>query len=135
MLYFCVLFMQFARAVAKGQDIVLKTDGMSVGNYCESFDAVDGILTVLYQGTDGEIYNVVNEKNTMRIREMAQLVADKIAGGAIRVVYDIADLSTTGYAPKTGLRLSSEKLRGLGWEPTCGMEEMYAALMEIIKEK
>ena len=32
---------------------------------------------------DSEAYNVVNEKNTMRICEMAELVAKKIAGGNI----------------------------------------------------
>ena len=124
------VYMQFARAAKENYDIVLKTDGMSVGNYCEVTDAVDAIFTILFKGEDGETYNVANEANTMRIRDMAELVADKIADGKIQVKYEIESSAKTGYAPKTGLRLSGEKLRVLGWKPTKNMEEMFRDLME-----
>ena len=126
------VYMQFARAAREGCDIVLKTDGMSVGNYCEVMDAVDAIFTILFKGEDGQVYNVVNEDNTMYIRDMAELVADKIAGGKIRVRYELADLAKTGYAPKTGLRLSGEKLRALGWKPTQNLEDMFRDLLQAL---
>ncbi len=40
-------------------------------------------------GENGQVYNVVNEKNTMRIKEMAELVAQRIAGGALRGLHMI----------------------------------------------
>lgn len=83
------VFSQFANAAAYGNDIVLHTEGTSMGNYCGIDDVVKGIITILEHGRNGEAYNVVNEKNTMTIREMAELVADRIAEGRIRVVYDI----------------------------------------------
>ena len=111
---------------------MLKTDGMSVGNYCEVIDAVDAIFTILFKGEDGQVYNVVNAENTMYIRDMAELVADKIAGGKIQVRYELADLAKTGYAPKTGLRLSGEKLRALGWKPTKNLEDMFRDLLQAL---
>ena len=123
------VFSQFAKAVREGTDIILHTKGHSMGNYCGISDAVLGIITILENGANGEAYNVVNESNTMTIRQMAELVADKIADGKIRVVYDIAEDNQYGYAADTSLRLSSRKLRALGWEPKESLEEMYTQLV------
>lgn len=127
------VFMQFARSAMKGKDIVLKTTGQSLGNYCATEDAVAGILTILEKGKNGEVYNVVNEDNTMRIIDMAKLVASEIADGNISVVLDLENSSTTGYAPDTGLRMSGKKLRDLGWAPTKCMVEMYRDVIAEIK--
>lgn len=127
------VFMQFARSAMEGKDIVLKTRGQSLGNYCATEDAISGILTILKNGNDGAVYNVVNEDNTMKIIDMAQIVASEIADGNINVVLDLEDSSKTGYAPDTGLRMSGEKLRGLGWKPTKNIVEMYQDVVKEIK--
>lgn len=119
------VYMQFARAAYEGRDIVLKTKGNSMGNYCAIEDAVEGIFTILYKGEDGEAYNVVNEASTMRIRDMAELVARKVADGGIKIKVELGNSAQTGFAPDTGLRLSGEKLRMLGWTPKKNLEEMY----------
>ena len=119
------VYMQFARAVNEGRDIVLKTMGNSMGNYCASDDAVNAVFTILYCGRDGEAYNVVNEANTMSIREMAELAAGQTAGEQIKVKIELEDPNMTGYAPDTGLKLSGEKLRQLGWHPSKNLAEMY----------
>lgn len=129
------VYMQFAKAAVEGRDIVLKTQGLSVGNYCASEDVVRAIFLLLEKGENGEAYNVVNEENTMRIREMAELVADKIAGGRIKVRIEIEDASKTGYAPDTELRLSGEKLRKLGWKPSKNLEQMYRDIIEILEKE
>lgn len=129
------VFAQFAKAVINNEDIVLHTKGLSMGNYCESKDAVSAIFTILEKGQDGEVYNVVNEENTMRICDMAKLVAEKIAHGKIRIIYDIPDNNTYGYARDTKLRLSSGKLRSLGWKPTKNLEEMYRDLIEYLTKQ
>lgn len=119
------VYMQFARAVNEDRDIVLKTMGNSMGNYCASDDAVNAVFTILYCGRDGEAYNVVNEENTMSIREMAELAAGQTAGEQIKVKIELEDPNMTGYAPDTGLKLSGEKLRQLGWHPSKNLAEMY----------
>lgn len=125
------VYMQFARAAYEGRNIVLKTMGNSMGNYCAIEDAVEGIFTILHRGKDGEAYNVVNEASTMRIRDMAELVARKMAGGRITVKVDMENSDQISYAPDTGLRLSGEKLRKLGWMPKKDLEEMYK---DVIRE-
>ncbi len=124
------VFAQFARAAREGSDIVLHTQGRSMGNYCGIHDAISGILTILEKGVNGEAYNVVNEANTMTIRQMAELVADKIAGGRIKVTYDITENNRYGYAADTALRLSGKKLMALGWKPEEALEDMYSQLLK-----
>ena len=123
------VYAQFARAVMEKKDIILKTWGTSMGNYCALDDVVEGIFIILKNGQDGEVYNVVNEASTMRICEMAELVAKKVAGGSIKVCYDIPESNPFGYAPDTDLRLSGEKLKRLGWEAKGSLEEMYRAML------
>lgn len=127
--------MQFARSVVEGNDIVLHTEGKSVSNYCYLSDAISGILTVAVKGEKGEAYNVCNDAETRPIYEIAQLVAEEVAGGTIKVVKDIPEGVNFGYAPDNTMRLCSEKIRRLGWEPKVGMIEGYKRLNGYIKEK
>ena len=128
------VFAQFARSVIKNQDIVLHTDGTSMGNYCGIDDVIKGILLLLEKGENGEAYNIVNEQNTMTIRQMAELVADKIAGGKISVCYDIPKENIYGYAANTGLQLSAQKMCKLGWSPQESLEKMFLDAIDTMKD-
>lgn len=127
------VFAQFAKSAMNGTDIVLHTKGQSYGNYCYTADAVVGLLTVLLKGENGQAYNVVCEAATMRIAEMAKMVASEIAGNKIRVVFDIPESALVyGYAPDVELRLSGQKLRELGWEPRIApdLPTMYRRMID-----
>lgn len=124
------VFAQFARAAVNGKDIVLHTEGRSMGNYCAIEDAIAGLMAILERGKNGEAYNVTNEENTMSIREMAELAAETLSGGKSRVVVNIPPDNRYGYAADTGLRLSSEKLRALGWKPTKNLRRMFLDMIE-----
>lgn len=123
------VFAQFANSVRMGTDIVLHTEGKSIGNYCSIDDVLEAIDIILKKGENGEAYNVVNEENTMSIRAMAELVAGKIADNRIGVVFDIPIENRYGYAKDTGLRLSSEKLEKLGWEAKGDLVKMYRDML------
>lgn len=123
------VFAQFAKAIIQNKDILLHTTGESMGNYVDLEDAIDGIFTILSKGENGQAYNVVNESNTMTIYEMAGLVAQQFSEGRIKVTYDIPKADIYGYAAKTGLRLSSQKLRMLGWIPKYSLIDMYEKMI------
>ena len=118
-------FAEFVRAAAEGRDIVLKTEGKSIGNSVDIEDAIDAIFFLLANGENGQAYNVVNEMNTMSIKEMAELVTCIIGKDKVKVVIDIEDKMRNGYAADTRLYMSGEKLRKLGWEAKKGIEEMF----------
>ncbi|WP_018305801.1 NAD-dependent epimerase/dehydratase family protein [Desulfitobacterium hafniense] len=125
------VFMQFAMSVINHKNIVLHTSGDSYGNYCYTRDAVSAILLLLEKGINGEAYNVVNEATNIKIKEMADLVADKIANGEISVICDVPDSAMKyGYAPDVTLKLSAEKMSKLGWKSEVGLEEMYRRMIQ-----
>jgi nucleoside-diphosphate-sugar epimerase len=121
---------QFAKCAMDGADIVLHTDGGSVTNCVYTADAVRGLFAVLLKGENGNCYNLANPATSMTIREMAEVVANVVAGGRISVVVDeSADIGKFGYAPKTGFALNVDKLKSLGWSPQYDMPEMYRRLI------
>lgn len=124
------VFAQFAKAVIKGEDIILHTKGRSMGNYCAIDDALTGIRILLHDGVNGEAYNIVNEDSTMTIAEMAEMVAREVAAGKISIRYDIPETNEYGYAADTKLCLSSEKIMNLGWKPTKNLADMYRDLID-----
>lgn len=130
------VFAQFARSAVNGENIVLHTTGESEGNYVYTADAIRAILMLLVKGESGEAYNIANEQSHTTIRNMAELVAEQIAGGAIRVVLDIPqDASSLGYAPPVKMWLDASKMRALGWEPTVGLADAYRRMIRYMGEQ
>ena len=129
------VFAQFTRSCLEGTDIVLHTEGKSMGNYCYTADAVLGLLTILLKGETANAYTVVNESTSMPIRSVAQLVSDTLTGGKTKLLFDIPESALTyGYAPDVTMRLSAAKLRSLGWEPETDLPQMFRRLAASWKE-
>jgi len=124
------VFAQFARNAIKGADIELHTEGKSVGNYCHISDTVRALFTLLLKGDNEQTYNIANPSASMTIRQMAELVAEKICGGRIKVVVKIPeDIKERGYSRDVGFVLNIEKIKKLGWYPKYGLSEMYESLI------
>ena len=128
------VFAQFARSVIEGKDIVLKTRGETVRNYCYTTDAVAGIITIMTQGQAGQAYNIANMTTTISIADMAKLVCKLYPDSKSKVVFDIApDATKLGYNPIMKIQINSSKLQALGWEPKVSLKEMYKRLIQYMK--
>lgn len=122
---------QFAKSVVGGRDIVLHTEGKSVSNFVYLTDALIALLILVKKGTPAEAYNICNDKETRSVYRIAQLVAEEVANGEIKVVVEKQD--NAGYAPDVNMYLNSDKLRALGWEAHVGMKEAYRRLVEYLR--
>lgn len=127
------VFAQFAKNAIRGEDIILHTEGRSMGNYCYTVDAIKALFLLLKKGENGNVYTVVNEDTTRTIADMAQLVAENLSEGRSKVIFDIPKENQYGYAPETKMKLSSKKLRELGWKPETGLLEMYERMVLDLK--
>ena len=123
---------QFAKSVVEGKDIVLHTEGKSVSNFVYLTDAITGIFVMLSKGISGQAYNICNDNETRSVREIADLVANEVAKGNIRVLVEKKE--NMGYAPDVNMYLNSEKLQSLGWSPYVGMKDAYLRLVQYLEE-
>lgn len=125
------VYAQFARSAARREDIILHTEGTSARQYLYIDDAVEALITVLIKGLSGEAYNVANEDTYISVKDMAEFVQKNFNPEHKVVIQKRDDM---GYAPVTKLRLSTQKLRDLGWSPRYGLYEMYESLIKELKK-
>lgn len=129
------VFAQFIRSARAGEDLVLHTRGLSVGNYLHISDCVTALIALLRDGKSGETYTAVGDDCSLRIRELAQTVSDTLTGGACRVRFDIPEnTANLPYAPDTEMRLSNAKLKSLGWNPAFGIKDAIRSLAKDLDE-
>ena len=124
------VFAYIGRCILNQRNIILHTDGSSMGNYVYSADAISGLMYILVDGDIGEAYNIANEELTMTIREMVEFVI-KNFNNNISIVYDIPKENVFGYASKTNIKLSSQKLQKIGWSPQYNMKDMYQRMLGV----
>jgi len=109
------VFAQFARAAKEKKDIVLRTKGETVRNYCYTTDAITAMLWILAKGKNGDFYDVASKNTEASILELARCFGN--------VVFDIAeDVEKLGYLPTIKIVLDTAKLEGLGWKPDESIE-------------
>jgi len=123
---------QFLRKGAAGEDIVLKSEGTQYYSYTYVSDAVSGLLTVLLKGTDGEAYNIADERSDIRLRDLAGIIADACG---TKVVFELPDaVEKAGYSRATKARLDSSKLKALGWSAHYTIREGIGRTLAMMAE-
>ncbi len=122
---------QFIRRAAKGENIVLKSDGTPRYSYTFVTDAAAGIVWTLAVGRPGEAYNVVDQESDMTLGELAERLAH-IAGS--RVVFERPEeTERKGYSAATKALMSGDKLARIGWKARVHMEEGLFHTVEQLK--
>lgn len=121
------VFAQFARNVRNQENIVLHTAGNTKRMYLHAQDAAEAIVCLLKRGEAGEAYNVANEDTYVSIKEMADLVCEQFSPASHVVV---KEQTQNSYLPEIHLRLSTAKLRQLGWTPQYGLTEMFDSIIK-----
>lgn len=122
---------QFIKRGIAGEDIVLKSAGMQYYSYTYMADAVSGLLWMLLNGENGEAYNIADEKNDIRLKDLASVIA-KINGR--EVVFEEPDaVEAAGYSKATKARLDGHKLQELGWSPKYDIKSGIERTISILK--
>lgn len=105
---------QFIRNAVHSQNIHLKSSGIQKRSYCYVADAVQGLFQILFQGINGESYNVADQNSITTIWDLAETMAKL---GDCKVVYDIPD--SEAKTKVSGMQyavLNTEKIEKLGWK-------------------
>lgn len=122
----------FAYKAAKGENLVLKSEGKQIRSYCYSLDCASAILSVLTSGVDCEAYNISNKDSIINIREMAAYLAE---AGGVDLLFDIpSKTEAAAFNPMDNSSLDSTKLESLGWKGIFSAGDGLGHTVSIIKE-
>ena len=122
---------EFIMNGVRGEDIVLKSQGLPRFSYCYGADCVSGILYCLLKGACGEAYNVSDSSEILSLREIAEYVSS-LAGK--KVIFQLpSELQAKGFLKVLKVVLANEKLRALGWSPKDDTRSGVKKTVEILK--
>lgn len=122
----------WAYAAARGEDIVMKSDGAQIRSYCYCLDCAAAILKVLLKGRSVRAYNISNPDSIINVRGIGEILAR--AGGAKLVMVRPTDAEKKGFNPMSNSSLDSEELLALGWKGRFDAERGFSHTVAILKE-
>lgn len=122
----------WAYACAKGENIVMKSDGAQIRSYCYCLDCASAILTVLLKGKSVRAYNISNPESIVSIREMAEILA---ASADVRLQTVLpTEAEKKGFNPMSNSSLDSTELTELGWKGLFDAKRGFSHTVEILRE-
>lgn len=130
------VFSSFVKNIIAGEDIVMKSDGTGRRSFCYITDAVAGYFTILFDGKEGEAYNVCNTSQFISIRELAERLAALYPEKGLKVIRRERS-KEEAYTENTLLTdceqsPNNSKLEALGWKAEVGIEEGFRRVIEYI---
>ena len=121
----------WAYSVARGEDIVMKSDGRQIRSYCYSPDCASAILKVILLGKSCNAYNVSNPNSVISIKDMAEILV-RIAGVQLKTELPNED-ERKGFNPMRNSSLDSTSLLNLGWRGCFDAETGFDHTVKILK--
>ncbi len=116
------IFSDFVKNICQGKKLLIKGSGNDVRPFCYITDAIVAFFLILLHGENGEVYNMANNKETVTIRELAEIL-----------IYEAFPERKLGIVCNNGLqnvdckktRININKLLNLGWNPTVDIVEGF----------
>ncbi len=122
----------WAYAAARGEDLVMKSDGSQIRSYCYCLDCASAMLKVMLKGENVHAYNISNPDSIVDIRGMAEILA-KTAGVELKMELP-TEAEKKGFNPMSNSSLDSSDLLALGWKGLFDAERGFAHTVAILKE-
>lgn len=127
------VYAQFLRNALRGEDIILKSDGLQYRSWCYVVDCARALLFVLLKGKSCEAYNIADPNSNISIRELAHLVAKTVGRNVVFQVPEVQEAKM--FNPVVKSVYSIEKMRALGWSPRASIEQRIKEIVENKKDK
>ena len=122
----------WAYDAARGDDIVMKSDGAQIRSYCYCLDCASAMLKVLLCGDSSHAYNISNPNSIIDIKGMAEILAK--AGGVELHIELPTEEEKKGFNPMSNSSLDSTGLSRLGWNGLFDAETGFTHTVNILRE-
>lgn len=122
---------EFIMNGVRGEDIILKSEGLPRFSYCHATDAARGILYCLLNGKCGEAYNVADSSEILSLREIAEYISGL---NGRKVIFELPnETQRKGFSTAVNAIMTNDKLRGLGWSPKDDTRSGVKKTVEILR--
>ncbi len=122
----------WAYMAAKGEDIVMKSDGSQLRSYCYCLDCASAILKVLLSGENAHAYNISNPDSVISIKQLAEIISE---AGKVELKFEFpTEDEAKAFNPMSNSSLESKSLEGLGWKGSFDAKRGLAHTVTILKE-
>lgn len=117
----------FTRKASNKEDLILKTDGKMRSTFAYILDIVAGMIYVLTECYDNDIYNIGSENSNYSIKEITEVIANL---GGVNILFNIQSANKTGYSKVSHMLLSLDKIHSKGWK---GLTTLKDGITKIFK--
>lgn len=131
------VFAEFVGNVVRRENIIIKSSGTPMRAFCYAEDALFAFMTVLLRGTDGEAYNIANEKGLISIRDLAETLVSLFPKYNLSVEYIARDANDTYIESRQMIHPvpSTKKIEQLGWKCEIDVREGFRRTIESFNEQ
>ena len=121
---------QFLSKALSNEDIILKSDGNQFYSYLYIADTVSGIFVNLFNGKNGEAYNISDASSDIKLKDLAAIIAEAVSK---EVKFELPnELETKGFSCATKARLDNSKLKKMGWNVRYDINEGIKRTLQIL---
>ena len=121
------------RMAAKGEDIVMKSDGAQLRSYVYCHDCATAILTVIQKGAPAKAYNISNRDSVVSIRTLAETIC-RIANVKLRMEVP-SDSEKKRFNPMAISSLDASALEDLGWRAEYDIERGLSEHLSVLNQR
>lgn len=130
----------FPECVANNRDIIMKSSGEQQRTYTYISDAITGLLTVLLDGKNGEVYNIGADICKTSIAEIANTLVALYPQKNLKVVFNPpTELEKRAFSQIGNAVMDTSKIKELGWSPQIdlktGLKNVVQERIEIIEKE
>lgn len=128
------VFASFVKNIVHGQNIVMKSDGSGKRSFCYITDAIAGYFTILFEGIDGEAYNVCNTSQFVSVKELAEILVSLYPEKNLKVIRE--ERGKTEHYTENSLLVGCDnipdnsKLMKLGWNASVDIKEGFKRVID-----
>lgn len=122
----------WAFQAARGEKIVMKSDGAQIRSYCYVLDCASAMLKILLKGENSHAYNISNPNSIISIKTLAELLSK---AGKVALIYEPANEDEKkSFNPMKNSSLECKNLIDLGWRGLFTAEKGLTHTVKIIRE-
>lgn len=125
------VFSDFVSKICNRKNLVIKGEGNDVRPFCYITDAIVAFFLILFNGENGGVYNMANNKETVTIRELAEkLVYEAFPERGLGI--ECKNLAQNVCNKK--VKVNTDKLIELGWSPQIDIIEGFRRTVKNYEE-